>query len=68
IQGDRSLLKEFLTSYGFASSALTPALSHQLMALMLLHKYSNLNVQIRIKNWKNKVQNLKDLENLVWGF
>lgn len=39
-----------------------------LLALMLLHKYSNLNVQVRIKDWKSKVQNLKDLENLVWGF
>lgn len=68
IQGDKSLLKEFLISYGYASNMLTPTLSHQLMALMLLHKYSNLNVQVRIKDWKNKVQNLKDLENLVWGF
>ena len=68
IQGDKSLLREFLTSYGYASNTLTPALSHQLMALMLLHKYSNLNVQVRIKNWKSKVHNLKDLESLVWGF
>jgi len=68
IQGDKSLLREFLTSYGYASNTLTPALSHQFMALMLLHKYSNLNVQVRIKDWKSKMQNLKDLENLVWGF
>jgi hygromycin-B 7''-O-kinase len=68
IQGDKSLLREFLTSYGYASTTLTPALSHQLMALMLVHKYSNLNIQVRIKDWKSKVQNLKDLENLVWGF
>jgi len=68
IQGDKSLLREFLTSYGYASNTLTAALSHQLMALMLLHKYSNLNIQVRIKDWKIKVQNLKDLESLVWGF
>jgi hygromycin-B 7''-O-kinase len=68
IQGDKSLLREFLTSYGYAANALTPALSHQLMALMLLHKYSNLNIQVRIKDWKSKGQNLKDLESLVWGF
>ncbi len=68
IQGDKSLSKEFLMSYGYALNMLTPALSHQLMALVLLHKYSNLNVQVRIKDWKSKVQNLKDLENLVWGF
>ena len=42
-------------------------LSHQLMALMLLHQYSTLNIQVRIPNWKNKVDSLKDLESLVWG-
>lgn len=68
IQGDKLLLREFLTSYGYDANTLTPALSQQLMSLMLLHKYSNLNVQIRIKDWKSKVQNLKDLENLIWGF
>jgi hygromycin-B 7''-O-kinase len=68
IQGDKSLLREFLTSYGYSSNALTPDLSHQLMSLMLLHKYSNLKIQVRIEDWMHKVQNLKDLENLVWGF
>jgi len=68
IQGDKSLLREFLTSYGYTSNMLTPALSHQLMALMLLHKYSNLKVQVRIKDWMSNLHNLKDLETLVWGF
>ena len=68
IQGDKVLLREFLRAYGYTADTMTPALSHQLMALMLLHKYSNLNVQVRIKDWQSKVQNLKDLENLVWRF
>lgn len=67
IQGDKLLLKEFLLSYGYSKDQMTPALSHQLTALMLLHKYSNLNVQIRITDWKNKVDSLEDLEKLVWG-
>lgn len=68
IQGNKSLLREFLTSYGYESNTLTPALSRQLMALMLLHKYSNLSLQVRVKDWKSKVQNLKDFADLVWGF
>ncbi len=68
IQGDKTLLRELLTSYGYSKNRLTEELSHRLTALMLLHKYSNLNVQLRIKMWKNKVNSLKDLENLVWGF
>ncbi len=68
IQGDKTLLREFLTSYGYTSNTMAPALSHRLMVLMLLHQYSNLNAQVRIKDWQNKVHTLKDLENLVWGF
>jgi len=67
IQGDKELLKEFLISYGYSPNELTPRLSHKLTALMLLHKYSNLSIQIRIKNWERKVRNIYDLENLVWG-
>lgn len=68
IQGDKQLLRVFLSSYGYSPSEMTPMLSHQLTALMLLHKYSNLNIQIRIKNWKSKVLSMKDLETLVWEF
>src|SRR5690606_16828014 len=68
IQGDKSLLREFLISYGYPSNMLTSEMSHQLMALALLHKYSNLNTQVRIKDWKEKAKNLKELENLMWGF
>jgi hygromycin-B 7''-O-kinase len=68
IQGDKQLLREFLTAYGYLPNEMTDMLSHQLMALMLLHQYSNLNIQVRIPNWKEKTGSLKDLESLVWGF
>ncbi len=67
IQGDKQLLKEFLTSYGYSLNEMTAGLSSRLAALMLLHKYSNLPVQIRIKDWQSKVHSLEDLENLIWG-
>lgn len=68
IQGNKQLLREFLTAYGYLPHQLTARLSHQLTALMLLHQYSNLNIQVRIPDWKSKVSSLKDLESLVWGF
>lgn len=68
IQGNKQLMCIFLMAYGYLSHELNQILSHQLTALMLLHQYSNLNIQVRIPNWKNKVKSLKDLENLVWGF
>ena len=58
IQGDKILLREFLSSYGYSFEEMTNALSHKLTALMLLHRYSRLNVQIRIENWENKVNSL----------
>ncbi|MGQ3889973.1 aminoglycoside phosphotransferase family protein [Legionella sp. CNM-1927-20] len=68
IQGNKELLKVFLNAYGFLPHEINADLSHQLTALMLLHKYSNLEIQIRIPGWQNKVSSLKELENLVWGF
>lgn len=68
IQGDKQLLREFLIAYGYLPAMLTAELSHQLTALMLLHQYSNLNIQVRIKDWSSKVKTLQDLENVVWGF
>lgn len=68
IQGNKQLLRTFLMSYGYLPHELTRSLSHQQAALMLLHQYSNLNIQVRIPNWQDKVRSLEELENLVWGF
>ncbi|MFN7038823.1 MAG: aminoglycoside phosphotransferase family protein [Alphaproteobacteria bacterium] len=68
IQGNKELLNAFLSAYGYLPHELNSDLSHQLTALMLLHKYSNLEVQVRIDGWKNKAYSLKELEQLVWGF
>ncbi|MDR3502807.1 MAG: aminoglycoside 3'-phosphotransferase/choline kinase family protein [Legionella sp.] len=68
IQGNTELLKTFLSAYGFLPKELNDDLSQQLTALMLLHKYSNLDIQVRIADWKDKASSLKELEKLVWGF
>ena len=68
IQGDKKLLREFLTAYGYSPEDMTEKLSYQLTVLMLLHRYSNLNVQIRIKDWNSKINKISELESLVWGF
>ncbi|MDF3054977.1 MAG: hypothetical protein K0Q74_884 [Gammaproteobacteria bacterium] len=68
IQGDKALLKNFLIAYGYTREKLTKNLSRQLTTLMLLHQYSNLNIQVRIAGWEKKVKTIEDLENLVWGF
>ncbi len=69
IQGDTTLLRELLKSYGMTldsySSEELGMLKRKLTALILLHRYSFLNVQIRIPNWKEKVNSLNDLEDLI---
>ncbi len=67
IQGDPILLREFLTAYGYSADQMNHNLSYKLTALMLLHKYSHLKVQIRINQWEHKVKNIHDLASLVWG-
>lgn len=67
IQGNKKLLREFLLAYGYTSENINILLSQQLTTLMLLHRYSNLKIQIRIPDWQNQVSNFKDIEKLVWG-
>lgn len=67
IRGDKELLRTFLMAYGYLPQELTNTLSRQMTALMLLHQYSNLNIQVRIPNWQAQVTHLHDLEHLVWG-
>jgi hygromycin-B 7''-O-kinase len=68
IQGDRQRLRGFLLAYGYAENELTSEFSYHLMTLMLLHRYSNLGVQVRIRDWQNTICRLQDLERLIWGF
>jgi hygromycin-B 7''-O-kinase len=67
IQGNSQLLREFLLSYGYSPLELDHDLSRRLTALMLLHRFSNLRIQIRIPAWENKVTCPEDFESLVWG-
>lgn len=66
--GEADLARALLIAYGYPDAALTPALSRKLMALALLHRYSNLRVQIRIEGWESRVSSLVELERLVWPF
>lgn len=41
-QGNPALFRRFLSAYGYPAADLTAALSRRIMALLLLHRYSNL--------------------------
>ncbi|OAF09424.1 phosphotransferase [Bradyrhizobium centrolobii] len=56
----RSLLE------GFGYSKLDFALKRRLMALMLLHRASDLNSHICIEGWQEKANDLVELQDLIW--
>jgi hygromycin-B 7''-O-kinase len=68
IQGDKQLARELLISYGYSTEDINAELSRKLTALTILHKYSNLNIQIRIPNWQEQAKTWVELESLIWGF
>ncbi len=68
IQGNKKLSRAFLHAYGFSDNEMNASLSQQLTALLLLHQYSHLKVQIRIAGWENKVNSLEALGKLIFGF
>ncbi len=66
--GRPARLRALLLGYGYGAGQLTPALRQRLMALLLLHRYSDLDLQIRIDGWRDRVAGLDELEALLWRF
>lgn len=58
--GDRLLIKSLFDGYGARPD------SRLLMALHLLHRFSNFKTQVALKNWETKATNLRELEELLW--
>ena len=57
-QGNPRLLRLFLSAYGYTTAALTPAFSRRMMALLLLHRYSNL------RWFRNRAAGMAEMANL----
>ncbi|MGY3031994.1 hygromycin-B 7''-O-kinase [Bradyrhizobium sp. USDA 4354] len=51
---------------GFGHTKLDFALKRRLMALMLLHRASDLNAHICIEGWQDKANDLVELQELIW--
>ena len=59
-------LASFFEGFGYSREDITPALTRRLAALMLLHRFSDLNRQICIEGWQQKAADLSGLERLLW--
>jgi hygromycin-B 7''-O-kinase len=59
-------VRSLLRGFGHSEAKLDSALPRRLMALLLLHRFSNLLVQIRIEGWQQKAADFYELERLLW--
>lgn len=57
-------VKSLLEGFGYAKP--DDALKRRLMALMLLHRASDLNAHICIAGWQGKANDLVELQELIW--
>jgi hygromycin-B 7''-O-kinase len=58
-------VRSLLRGFGYSAANTDPVLPRRLMALLLLHRYSNL-MKIRIEGWQQKTADLHELERLLW--
>jgi hygromycin-B 7''-O-kinase len=56
-----------LEGFGYSRSDIDSALKRRLMALMLLHRASDLNRHICMDGWQGKADDLLQLQELIWA-
>ena len=59
-------VRSLLGGFGYSTARADAGLRRRLMTLLLLHRFSNLAVQIRVEEWQQKAANLYELERLLW--
>ena len=59
-------VRSLLRGFGYSEANLDAVLPRRLMALLLLHRFSDLPMQIRIEGWQQKAADLNELERLLW--
>jgi hygromycin-B 7''-O-kinase len=59
-------VQSLFDGYGYSNADINPALKRRLMALMLLHRASDLVRHICIEGWQEKAGNLSELAGLLW--
>jgi hygromycin-B 7''-O-kinase len=65
-EGIERRVRSLLEGFGYSSAAFGPPLAQRLMALMLLHRASDLVGHLRIAGWQDKARDLFELAELLW--
>jgi hygromycin-B 7''-O-kinase len=59
-------VRSLFEGYGYSSADINPDLKRRLMALTLLHRFSDPVRQICIEGWQERAGNLFELQELLW--
>jgi len=59
-------VRSLFEGYGFSDTDITPDLKRRLMALMLLHRFSDPVRHICIEGWQQRAADLDELQDLLW--
>ena len=59
-------VQSLFEGFGYSAADITPDLKRRLMALMLLHRFSDPVRQICIEGWQQKAADLHELQDLLW--
>jgi hygromycin-B 7''-O-kinase len=65
-RGDARLIAALLRGYFGESRAMTEPRRMRLMALAVLHRYANFDVQLCIPGWRERTDSFESLAELVW--
>ena len=59
-------VESLFRGFGYSRADVNFALKRRLMALLLLHRFSDLNRHICIEGWQQKAGDLFELQELLW--
>ena len=59
-------VRSLFNGFGYSAADITPELKRRLMALMLLHRFSDPVRSICIEGWQQKAADLHELQDLLW--
>jgi hygromycin-B 7''-O-kinase len=66
--GDPQLVTSLFEGYGYPFEDSKETIQRRLLLLLLLHRYSDLNSQVRIDHWDSKAKDFNQIASLIWPF
>jgi hygromycin-B 7''-O-kinase len=64
--GAPAQVRALLRGYGYEQGTATPGLGARLTRLLLLHRFSNLGVQVKVPGWQERARSFEELAELLW--